>query len=703
MRPNRWIQFSVMMLVVWGGVLRTNHAIAGVGPENVVVVVNAGSKVSRTVANHYVRLRDIPPSNVVLLPDVPAGLQVSLADFKSKILLPLFAELESRKVAGHVRVIAYSADFPTAVSVGEHTDRMENLELKKYQRPVASINGLTSLYQFVLSDSPAYLDLGCNLYARGAFDRSFQNPFLDAERTAEFDAAAKLLADESFQEAGDAFGELFSATPSQAPLAIRAAEAYAGAGDTKAATEMIVRAIRSGWQSSAYLTRSESLGPLVADAKFAPIMANLSDAPLVAQQPIGFGSHLAWMRNGYPSAEPADGIRYMLSCVLGVVHQRGSTVDQAVAVLQRSATGDRTYPDANFWFTKTGDVRSKTRLPAVTDALLWLGHLGLPAGIVRSAMPSQPGKCAGLMLGTATMPLANKSFEFVPGAIADNLTSLSGAFNTASQTKITELLHAGAALTNGAVAEPFSLQPKFTTAMSFGYYASGMTAIESFYMTIASPYQLLIVGDPLAQAYARPPLDRVNASIVDRLTGSKVLKISGQPPAVVDPATATPLGLVELFVDGKLLRQLPPSPSIEMNLNNGPPGFVEVRVAMVGGNMMQPRISKSQWFRLDDGPEPPVAEYVPGQVSCTASAPQANSIDWILYGEVVGTTAGKNSSFTPDRNQLGDGPLSLQPVAVIGDARIPGRPIWFEDPVDSPTVSTNTKMPRADYPREAID
>ena len=39
---------------------------AGGGPENVFVVVNSASWASQSVANHFIKLRDIPPVNVYL-------------------------------------------------------------------------------------------------------------------------------------------------------------------------------------------------------------------------------------------------------------------------------------------------------------------------------------------------------------------------------------------------------------------------------------------------------------------------------------------------------------------------------------------------------------------------------------------------------------------------------------------------------------
>ncbi len=71
------------------------------------------------------------------------------------------------------------------------------------------------------------------------------------------------------------------------------------------------------------------------------------------------------------------------------------------------------------------------------------------------------------------------------------------------QTKLTEYLRYGAAGGSGAVYEPYSIQAKFPHPMIHAHYAAGVTLAEAFYLSITGPYQMLIVGDPLCQPFAR--------------------------------------------------------------------------------------------------------------------------------------------------------------------------------------------------------
>lgn len=479
-------------------------AIAKVTAVNVVVVVNADSDDSQKIADAYIAVRGVPKENLIELRGVPQGLKISLEEFQSKILMPVLRELDRRKLTPKTKVIAYSAGFPTSVNVSRHHDQIEDKDIKKYQRPTASLTGLTYLYYFLLADSPNYLGFGSNRYARGRFERHFANPFANPTDKSAFDGAIAASKAEQFSKAAEVFEKLFQQNPTLPALAILAAENRALGEDDEAATLLIKQAIAAGWRSAVYLRENPKLKDLVNRENLKPLIQRLGNHPTAVQEPIGFSSQVGWSNNGYPFNKFDRGIRYMMSCMLAVVHERGSTVDQAVEVLERAAKSDFTYPRGKFWFTNTKDIRTKARFPAIGDSIEWLGYLGQDADLVHSVMPKSEGNCIGLMLGTASMNLKNTPWKFMPGAISENLTSLSAAFGTSSQSKITDLLHAGAALSGGAVAEPYAIPNKFPSPMLYGYYASGVSGIEAFYLSIVSPYQYLIVGDPLVQPFARP-------------------------------------------------------------------------------------------------------------------------------------------------------------------------------------------------------
>ena len=87
---------------------------AGGGPENVLLVVNSRSDASLTVANHYCRLRRIPPSNVVDL-DWPGSTDwTDIETFRQKILQPALQTAAERGLGEQIDYVVYFERLPHA-------------------------------------------------------------------------------------------------------------------------------------------------------------------------------------------------------------------------------------------------------------------------------------------------------------------------------------------------------------------------------------------------------------------------------------------------------------------------------------------------------------------------------------------------------------------------------------------------------------
>ncbi len=654
----------------------TSVARAGIGPENVIVVVNADSTVSRTIANHYVEARAIPSINVVMLSGVPEGLMISLEDFKAKILTPLLTELNSRGISRQARVIAYSADFPTSVDVSSHRAKVEDANVKKYQSGRASLNGATFFFRFMLADRSEYLNWGANMYARGRFERYFANQFTGDHKVA-FDTAVKDLAEGRYAEAAQAYVKLFAEFPTMSALAIKAGEAFAKADQRDQAVQMIGAAIKSGWWSARYLKEDETLSALLDDEAIAKALPLLRTAPTTLQGPVGFATDRGWTGSGQPIKPDQGGVNYLLSCALAVVHERGSTVEQAVAVLKRAADADRTHPKAEFRFAANSDVRAKTRSPNVGDALVYLADAGYQANVFRADLPTTAGDVVGLMVGRATVKLADQPWRLVPGAIAENLTSFGGAYHINGHTKVTEFLHAGAAMSSGTVAEPYALQFKFPLPIMYGYYADGVSAIEAFYLSVSSPYQLLIVGDPICQPFARPPNDWIDISLGDDLPRKVVM--SRRSLNVNVPHTST--RLIELYVGGRLVRATAPAKFINLDLPKDASGVLDVRATLVGNDPTEPRISFARQIDLAGPLATPTARVTEARTADSTTlkvsleCPGADSIELMHFGKPVAAVKADHGVVTFDAKPLGDGPLRFRPLARFGDQTVLGMTI----------------------------
>ncbi|WP_246112723.1 hypothetical protein [Allorhodopirellula solitaria] len=653
---------------------------AGLTGENVALIVNGSSTDSLTIANHYAALRDIPSHNVIVLEDVPSELSISLDAFRDGILKPLLETINSRGIAPQIRVVAYSAGFPTSVNIGELAKRFPDPADSKYRTPVASINSLTYFYRWVLSDSPNLLAWGANLYARGPFGRHFANPF-SGENAQQFEAAISDSKAEKFTEAAESMQSLADQFPTLFPLRILAAENWLRSGEEDKALAQVRKSIERGWINRRYLIETEPLSQLFGgDAVDLPgdrrrLLDQLEDVPHTMQGPIGFSNTAGWTNCGHAVKADEGGMPYMLSCVLAVVHKNGSTLQQAIDSLSLAAPADRTYPDATFGFSKTKDVRSKTRFPVTTDALSWLLSRNDDVEIFSSALPSQSGSYVGMMLGAASLPLSNKKWTFASGAIAENLTSFGGMFQNNSQTKLTALLHAGAAMSSGTVTEPYSLPPKFPSAMMYPYYSEGVAAIEAFYLSVPSPYQLLIVGDPLCQPFARAPNDFV--------------RIESKPPAIEItwqslPRTpdSVPTAAIELYLNGKSAGRIRPTPKIRVNLPANAEGVVDVRVSLIGAHPTQPRIGTHRNILVGEESHLPQIEQTPsdtpGEMTVSVACDEAESIHLIHLGRVIHTFESDSGDVTLTPAQIGTGPVRLQANAQRDGSIMLGRPVEIE-------------------------
>ena len=135
---------------------------AGGGPENLFLVVNSRSQNSLTVANHYSRLRRIPPGNICYL-DWDGNVESTDIDtFRQKILGPALQAISERALSNQIDYLVYSSDFPWRIDFAADLPPAQ----RGMESPSASLTSLTYLYQFTLSHLPLYLGATANRYMR---------------------------------------------------------------------------------------------------------------------------------------------------------------------------------------------------------------------------------------------------------------------------------------------------------------------------------------------------------------------------------------------------------------------------------------------------------------------------------------------------------------------------------------------------------
>jgi uncharacterized protein (TIGR03790 family) len=99
-----------------------------------------------------------------------------------------------------------------------------------------------------------------------------------------------------------------------------------------------------------------------------------------------------------------------------------------------------------------------------------------------------------------------QTLQFVPGALADHLTSSGGQLTDQGTGQMSALrwLEAGATGSYGAVVEPCNLTQKFPNpALVAANYLNGDTLIEAYWKSVAMPGQGVFIGEPLATPFRR--------------------------------------------------------------------------------------------------------------------------------------------------------------------------------------------------------
>lgn len=102
-------------------------------------------------------------------------------------------------------------------------------------------------------------------------------------------------------------------------------------------------------------------------------------------------------------------------------------------------------------------------------------------------------------------PTEAGSNQYLPGAVADTLTSYSGGlYDSGGQISILNYLKSGATASYGTVREPCNFTSKFPQAtVLVPHLLAGDSLIEAYNKSVQTPTEGLFIGEPLARPYSR--------------------------------------------------------------------------------------------------------------------------------------------------------------------------------------------------------
>ena len=178
------------------------------------------------------------------------------------------------------------------------------------------------------------------------------------------------------------------------------------------------------------------------------------------------------------------------------------TVDNAKLLIDRGALADGTQPTATAYLVVTPDTARNARAPAFALAKQQFGAI-LPIRIERTRGIRDRFDIMFYFTGTPRVPFLD-TIGFLPGAMADHLTSAGGRLLNSPQMSALAWLEAGATGSYGTVVEPCNFPQKFPNpAVAMAHYLAGETLIEAYWKSVVWPGQGIFIGEPLARPYAR--------------------------------------------------------------------------------------------------------------------------------------------------------------------------------------------------------
>lgn len=261
-----------------------------------------------------------------------------------------------------------------------------------------------------------------------------------------------------------------------------------------------------------------------------------------------FSSEVRYL-GGRPSGSPSAR-RYLLGTQLGYTGERGNTIDDLIAMIDRSVAVDGTFPAGTFYFMETNDsARSDPRdglFDAAVSAIQALG--GQAVHLMGILPPAGSHDCLGIMTGIAEPGVDNADITILPGAICDHLTSFAATFDTSAQEKLSRWIANGASGSWGAVEEPCNYAQKFPHPKVHAQYFEGLSLGEALLRSVAFvPFQMLLYGDPLTRPFAHIP----GVSITNMPT-----EPVGEDAVVLDYVGTTThpdatVSRYQLFIDGR--------------------------------------------------------------------------------------------------------------------------------------------------------
>jgi uncharacterized protein (TIGR03790 family) len=187
-----------------------------------------------------------------------------------------------------------------------------------------------------------------------------------------------------------------------------------------------------------------------------------------------------------------------------------ASVEQAQALIDRGVAADDSRPSGRGYLVRTSQFSNSVRWPqfASSAGSIWT-H---PDGVAMIYADNSSGEASDVVSGAGDVLFYFTGLDFVPlietntylpGAVADHLTSYGGWVPTSFVMSAIAWLEVGATASYGTVAESCFVTAKFPdVTVMVPQYFRGATVLEAYWKSVAWPGEGLFIGEPLARPWA---------------------------------------------------------------------------------------------------------------------------------------------------------------------------------------------------------
>lgn len=181
----------------------------------------------------------------------------------------------------------------------------------------------------------------------------------------------------------------------------------------------------------------------------------------------------------------------------------GLDFEQVKRLVDRGVASDGTFPRGTGYLVSTSDKARNVRAGGYPEIAKSYLRSRLDLRFVQADYIEGRKNVLFYFTGVKNVE-ALKTIRFVPGAIADHLTSAGGdLLGNSGQMSSLRWTEAGATASYGAVTEPCNYPQKFPhPGVVINRYLAGETLIEAYWKSVAWPGEGVFIGEPLAAPFA---------------------------------------------------------------------------------------------------------------------------------------------------------------------------------------------------------